>query len=86
MAASTLSIVLPEPFKTYVEAQVEDGLYPSATVLIQSLLEEQQQREAKALQQLLDRSLQGKEHSISREELASPSLMEIFRSKLASGS
>ncbi len=51
MAASTLSIVLPEPFKTYVEAQVEDGLYPSATVLIRSLLEEQQQREAKALQQ-----------------------------------
>ena len=84
MAAATLNITLPEPFKSYVEAQVEDGLYPSASALVQQLLEEQQQRDTVALQRLLDDSLAGREHLITREELASGNLVELFRSKLES--
>lgn len=42
MASSTLNIVLPEPFKTYVEAYVMDGSYASPTEYIQRLILDEQ--------------------------------------------
>ena len=38
MASSTLTIALPEPFKSYVEAHVADGSYASPADYVQQLI------------------------------------------------
>ena len=83
MASSTLTIALPEPFKSYVEAHVEDGSFASPADYVQQLIEVQRRREAANLQKRLDVALAGKEYLITPEELAGGNIIELFRKKLA---
>ena len=88
MSSSTLNIAVPEPFKSYVEAHVEDGSYASPADYIQQLIEVQQQREAAGLQNRLDvalarEQLEQRGPPLTPEELAGGNIIELFRKKLA---
>lgn len=61
MAASTLTIALPEPFKSYVEAHVKDGSFNSADDYVMHLIldgEELLDEEAIADEAFSDANLQ----------------------------
>ena len=82
MASSTLTIALPEPFKSYVEAHVADGSYNSPADYIQHLLLDNEVLDLQGLEDKIDHALQGRAYEITAEELSQGNMIELFRDKL----
>jgi antitoxin ParD1/3/4 len=69
METSSLTIVLPEPIKAFVEGQVAEGGYRSADEYIHTLIREAQKRKAKEkLEALLLEGLQSPASEMTPED------------------
>jgi len=81
---STLDISLPEPFKTYVEAQTEAGDYGTPIDYIRELLIEDQERKQAALEKRLVEALEGEKDSITltAEEVSRGGLVALLEERL----
>ncbi len=82
MASSTLTIVLPEPFKSYVEAHVADGSYASPADYVQQLILDNEVLDLQCLEDKIDHALQGRAYEITAEELSQRNMIELFRNRL----
>jgi antitoxin ParD1/3/4 len=76
---STLNISLPQQMKAFVETQVDEGLYGSASDYIRALIREDQKRRSK---EALERKLLAAIASSEYKE-GTPGLFEEFRGRLA---
>lgn len=82
MASSTISVVLPEPLKAYVEARVESGAYGTPNEYIRELILDDRDRRLARLEDHLLTAINGERIEVTEDEWESPDLIEVLRKKL----
>jgi antitoxin ParD1/3/4 len=80
--ASTLNISLPEPLKTYVEAQTEFGDYGTPTQFIRELILNDRDRRLGHLEDELRAAMEEEPILITEAEVESGNFVSLFRKKL----
>jgi len=80
--ATTLNISLPEPLKTYVEAQTEFGDYGTPTQFIRELILNDRDRRLSHLEDELRAALKEEPVQITQEEIQKGNFVSLFREKL----
>jgi antitoxin ParD1/3/4 len=67
----TMNISLPEPLKEFVDHQIAEGRYSSASEYIRELIRRDEKRKAEErLEALLLEGLEGKESELTRRDFA----------------
>jgi len=79
---STLDISLPEPFKTYVEAQTEAGDYSTPGDYIMELVRHDMESSLAALEDRLVAALKGDSITLSAEEVERGGIVNQLREKM----
>jgi antitoxin ParD1/3/4 len=81
----TMNISLPEPLKEFVDHQIAEGRYSSASEYIRELIRDDEKRKAEErLEALLLEGLEGEETELTREDFANirkEALAELKRRK-----
>lgn len=68
----SMNISLPAPLKEFVDQQIAEGRYSTASEYVRELIREDERRKAEELlEQLLLEGLQGEETLLTREDWAS---------------
>jgi antitoxin ParD1/3/4 len=67
----TMNISLPEPLKTFVDRQIAEGRYSSASEYIRELIRDDEKRKAEGrLEALLLEGLESEESELTRQDFA----------------
>ena len=82
MPMSTLNISLPEPLKTYIDAQIEAGDYGTPSEYVRDLILDDRDRHIARLEERLLDNLKSKPIAISDDELAQGNFVDLCRRKL----
>ncbi len=83
MAMTSLNISLPDPLKAYVEEQVAAGDFGTPSEFVRSLIREDKEKRRDRLETELIHALDGRQLTISRDELTGQSLVSVLKKKLA---
>ncbi len=82
MPNSTINISLPEPLKTYVDAQIEAGDYGTPSEYVRNLILDDRERRLQRLEAELTEATRGEPLDISPEALEQGNLVALLKERL----
>ncbi|CAN5728945.1 type II toxin-antitoxin system ParD family antitoxin [soil metagenome] len=82
MPMSTLNISLPEPLKSYIDAQIEAGDYGTPSEYVRDLILDDKERRLGRIEQQLLEAMKSEPFPISWEEIEQGNLVSILKERL----
>ncbi|MCU1323622.1 MAG: transcriptional regulator [Acidobacteriaceae bacterium] len=83
MPMSTLNISLPEPLKSYIDAQIEAGDYGTPSEYVRDLILDDKKRRLGRIEQQLLEAIKSEPLPILWEEIEQGNLVSVLKERLA---